>query len=249
MTVIAVGAGLPQLMQVPRLVQPPSREDPGSENPRLWRALCPFLLTILPGMGIGIFLQSLDTTPAWASLPKEAWLILGLLAAVGWAWWDRSISIRQVGKIIVDAKLLRIWLTLAGIFVFKTVMERSGAAQEVGEVLMQFEIPLEWIVILLSMVLGVMGGVPIAFVGTAFPIVVPLILAMGASNIKLPLTLLAYVSGFAGVILSPLHLCFILSNEYFQASWPGVYRRLWLPALIILGSGIGYFWVLKLLVG
>jgi len=248
MTVVAFVGGLPQLMQVPRLGQAPLSENEGINRSSLWGTLSPFLLAILPGVGFGIFLQFFDMTPLWGSLPKEAGLVVGLLAAVGWTWWDRIIRPQQVRQILLDPKILRMWFTLAGIFVFKTVMQRSGAGQEVGKVLTHLEIPLEWMVVLLPMILGAISGLPLAFVAVTFPILVPLIQAIGNSNMEVPLTILAYVSGFTGVIMSPLHLCLILSNDYFQASWSSVYSRLWLPALTILGGGIGYSWVLRFLI-
>ena len=45
---------------------------------------------------------------------------------------------------------------------------------------------------------------------------------------------LAYGSGYAGILLSPVHLCLLLSREYFQAPFRGVYRLLALPTLLLL---------------
>jgi hypothetical protein len=47
------------------------------------------------------------------------------------------------------------------------------------------------------------------------------------------LILLAYVSGFVGVLASPAHLCFSVTQKYFNASFSKVYKRL-LPSLVIL---------------
>ncbi len=247
MTGVAVTGGLPQLMQVPRLPRTPLRENSGVDSPRVWRSVSPILLAILPGVSFGIFVQFFGTASGWTSLPKETGLVVGLAAAVGWTWLDGRIQPQQVGQILLDPKLLRMWFTLAGVFVFKAIMEESGAAKEVGDILLHFEIPLEWMVVFLPMILGAISGLPLALVGAAFPIVIPLIQTMGAANMRLPLIILAYVAGFAGVAMSPLHLCLILSNEYFHASWPSVYRRLWLSTLILLAGGIGYFWVLSVL--
>jgi hypothetical protein len=37
---------------------------------------------------------------------------------------------------------------------------------------------------------------------------------------------LAYTGGFLGVLLSPLHLCFSLTRDYFGADWGPNYRWL-----------------------
>jgi hypothetical protein len=45
-------------------------------------------------------------------------------------------------------------------------------------------------------------------------------------------------------MLSPLHLCFLLTNEYFAVSIGSVYRYLWLPCVCLIGAGTAYFWIL-----
>jgi hypothetical protein len=41
-----------------------------------------------------------------------------------------------------------------------------------------------------------------------------------------------FVGCFAGILVSPLHLCLALTREYFQASWGELYRRI-LPAVAV----------------
>jgi hypothetical protein len=54
----------------------------------------------------------------------------------------------------------------------------------------------------------------------------------------------AIVCGFVGVLLSPLHLCLVLSNEYFQTRLSAVYMHLWFPCLALVLSAFGYFGLL-----
>ena len=64
-------------------------------------------------------------------------------------------------------------------------------------------------------------GVNTAYIAIAFPVLLPLIQ-------HLPnyfyLSLYIYVIGYAGILVSPLHLCLVLTNEYFEASLLEVYR-------------------------
>ena len=59
---------------------------------------------------------------------------------------------------------------------------------------------------------------------------------MGADSPNLWLEALAFASGFAGVMLSPVHLCFVLTREYFSADTAIVYHRLIAPSLIVLAA-------------
>jgi len=80
-----------------------------------------------------------------------------------------------------------------------------------------------------------MTGLTVAFVGITFPFLLPL---MGEGGVVGPgLLALAFGSGFCGVMLSPLHLCLILSGEYFNADFGAVFRRLPIPSALVLASG------------
>ena len=100
-------------------------------------------------------------------------------------------------------------------------------------------------VLFLPFLIGGATGISIAFVGAAFPILISIIHAMGEDHLMLPYMLLAYTGGFIGVMLSPLHLCFILSNTYFKIKMPAVYSLLWKPCLILIGCSFCYFLILK----
>jgi hypothetical protein len=53
---------------------------------------------------------------------------------------------------------------------------------------------------------------------------------LGHGHLLLAYMMLALVSGFFGVLLSPLHLCLLLSNAYFKTTLAPVYRLLGNPA-------------------
>jgi len=52
-----------------------------------------------------------------------------------------------------------------------------------------------------------------------------------------------FVGAFSGVLLSPMHLCLALTQDYFGATWGGLYKRI-VPAV---GLMIGAAWVLVML--
>jgi hypothetical protein len=109
---------------------------------------------------------------------------------------------------------------------------------------MALKVPIVLIAAALPFLVGVITGITIAFVGSTLPILIPLIHAHGDGGVMLAYVMLMLVSGFAGVLLSPLHLCLILSNEYFDTPPGPVYRYLWMPCACLLLSGMAYFWVL-----
>jgi len=249
LTGIAAVAGLPQLVQAGRFEarEVPEERKHGTSNSL--SALLPVALAIFMGLSLGILHQSLCSGVGGFSLPKETGLILGLLAAIVWIWWHQGVRRDHVVRIFRDPLLARMGVTLIGVFVFKNTIQESLAAQKVAEVLMSLHVPLGGMVVLFSATLGVITGLPVAFVAITFPILVPVVEVIGTSSMRLPLIILIYLSGFTGSLLSPLHLCMILSNEYFGAPWLAFYKRLWLPVIVSAGGGLCYVWLLSVLFG
>jgi hypothetical protein len=56
---------------------------------------------------------------------------------------------------------------------------------------------------------------------------------------------LGLVSGFVGVLFSPLHVFLLLSNEYFETSLDQVYRHLLVPCLAMLIAAFIYLQLLS----
>ncbi|MCP4631822.1 MAG: DUF401 family protein [candidate division Zixibacteria bacterium] len=88
-----------------------------------------------------------------------------------------------------------------------------------------------------AFIIGLLAGMTTAFVGIAFPLIAPLVQSTGEYH----LGFLAYCCGFAGVMLSPTHLCLLLSKDYFNAGLGDVYRLLIIPTMVVLAGGIIIF--------
>jgi integral membrane protein (TIGR00529 family) len=126
-------------------------------------------------------------------------------------------------------------LTVAFVMGFKKVLESSQAIPTVSEALSSLGIPLWLVAMLIPLLVGVMTGVTIAPIGIGFPILIPL---LQTHPDFLYYMMLAFAGGICGVMLSPLHLCLVLTKEYFRADWRGVYRLIWFPVASILIAGL-----------
>jgi hypothetical protein len=141
--------------------------------------------------------------------------------------------------------MLKMLYMVTAILLFKGILEDSGAVGLISQEMIQRHIPLMPISMMLPFLVGGVGGITIAFVGATFPILITLIQAMGQSQLMLPYMMLALASGFAGVLLSPLHLCLLLSNEYFETSLIPVYRHMRIPIAVLIIAAVGYFTILR----
>lgn len=228
-----------------------SPEENHHKDPQLplWpfiKELVPILLVILAGLGMGAIFSELF--PAF-SISKETGLILALCLAIAWVWQQNQTSKKQILAILTHPQLFRMMYMIGGILVFKGILADSRAATAVSRELMGMHIPLVLIVLVLPLLVGMSGGIVIAFVGSVLPILVPLIRSLGETQFMPAYVMLILVSGFIGVMLSPMHLCFLLSNEYFGVTLRSVYRYLWQPCACLAAAGLGYFWILHWLMG
>lgn len=125
---------------------------------------------------------------------------------------------------------LKTILLLASVMMFKRILEVSGALSSLTEVFPPEGNYAYFLLFIIPFFLGLLTGVNHAFVGIAFPILLPI---FGSPNPDMVLVMFAYVSGFVGILLSPAHLCLILTVDYFQADIGSVYKILIWPSLVV----------------
>lgn len=118
-----------------------------------------------------------------------------------------------------------------GIMIFQEVLRTTGALAGISNYFTASQMPLYLLLFLIPFIAGIMTGLTVGFVGITFPLLLPL---MGAGAPSPGLVALAFGSGFAGVMLSPVHLCYVLTCEYFRADIARVYHRLLLPSALVM---------------
>jgi len=127
------------------------------------------------------------------------------------------------------------FLTVFAVMGFKKVLESSNAIPAISTFLSSSGIPFWLIAILIPFAVGVISGMTVAPIGISFPILIPLF--QKDPNFQ-GYMVLAFASGIGGDLLSPFHLCLVLTKDYFRADLKGVYRLLWFPVACILFVGM-----------
>jgi len=128
----------------------------------------------------------------------------------------------------------KILFLLYAVMLYKGVVDTSGAAHALFDQMQVMGMPHAIILILLPMLIGVSTGLSSAMVGISIPLLTPFIAPGGV--VDGAALLLAYGAGGMGYLLSPLHLCLVLSAEYYQARLSAVYHYLVPPALAVLAG-------------
>lgn len=125
---------------------------------------------------------------------------------------------------------------IAGIMLFKETLEISGAVKNLGDLFISHGVPALPLFCLLPFIAGILTGHTVGFVGSTFAL-----LANVAGTASQPLVSLAFAAGFIGVLLSPLHLCLILTKEYFRADLSGIYRMTIPAGLMVLAAAFAQY--------
>ena len=143
---------------------------------------------------------------------------------------------------------MTVFITLAGVMIFESLLNSSGLIPLAGDELSRGNVPIGLIIAFLPFLAGLVTGIAIGFAGTAFPIVVGFISSGGDVSIQPMAALaLAFSMGYAGMMLSPVHLCFLLTVDYFSASFIKVYKYLLPCVLSIMVFGIVLYQILQIL--
>ncbi|MGD9043787.1 MAG: DUF401 family protein [Desulfobacterales bacterium] len=222
-----------------------NREVIAGNQPSPWKPflkeLVPIVIAIVPGLAMGFIFSTLF--PAFP-ISKQLGLILALCLAIGWVWYANGTSRSRIWLTLRNPRLLKMIYMVAAVLIFKGILASSHAADAVGQELVQMHVPLILIAIALPFLIGMSSGIVIAFVGSALPILIPLIHSFGESEFLPAYVMLILAGGFTGILLSPLHLCFLLSNEHFNVPMGSVYRYLWWPCSALIIVSLIYFGLL-----
>lgn len=148
-------------------------------------------------------------------------------------------SLVRIKQLLKEGFSFNIVFMVLGIMIFKEVLLRTGVIDTLPQFFNSIGLPKELVFLLLPFIVGLTTGVTQAFVAVTFPI----FLGLGGGQ-DLTLVALAYVGGFAGVMISPLHLCLVLTVQVLKANLWRVFRMLILPeaALIALALTIHFVW-------
>ena len=121
-------------------------------------------------------------------------------------------------------------VTFAALFMKIAVMETNSMYYTYSFFEM-YGIPPFIVIMILPYLAGLMTGVTVAYVAATFPLLLPYI----GSPPNFAAIALAYASGYAGHLTSPVHLCLVLSAQHFKADIYRVIRRV-IPSVIFVLS-------------
>ena len=132
------------------------------------------------------------------------------------------------------------------IMVFRASIDQTVAFETIMNVMLEWGIPLALITAGLGALIGFVSASHASSLAVVLPIVTPMALAAGENVVVY--VMLAYCFAFLAYLISPLHLCQILTNNYFDVSLVKVYR-VYTPVILSVAATAGIIVALNGLLG
>lgn len=198
---------------------------------------------------IAVYAVILIFLPGISEFSKYLPMTIGLIAAMISLQIMRPLDKKGWKTVIFDKKPLNmviivILVRIYGAFIEAKLPGGTMLMEQMRIELNNFGIPLTLLVLIIPFVSGLTTGVSVGFVGASMPIVVSL---LGSSPDLLHLmstVILAFTFGFMGVMLSPVHVCLIVTNEYFKTNLAKSLTAIIPPAVVMMLASFIYSLIL-----
>lgn len=149
-------------------------------------------------------------------------------------------ALKDMARVIRHGLSMDLIVLIIGIMFFKGMMETSGAVKNLSGILTAAGIPLAPILCILPFVSGLLTGLTVGFVGSTFPLIISI-----AGEPSLGIISFAFAAGFLGVLFSPVHVCLLLTREYFKADMMLLYRKIIPAGLVVFAVAVAEYLILK----
>jgi integral membrane protein (TIGR00529 family) len=176
-------------------------------------------------------------------------MVIGLLSAIGvlqlikplqLSLWVKMAGSKQLMKMLIIILMVRLY----GGFI-EAEVNGISVVQVMAEEMRQFGLPSLPLILVIPFLTGMTMGVSLGFAGAALPIVMALLGPAPAFGLTISTLVFAYVSGFMGTMLSPLHVCMIVTSEYYKTDLARSYRPIMVPALLMIILAFIYMQILQ----
>ena len=218
----------PSLKNAPRLAPVAAKSRNGGD----WLGGIPLFTAIAGSIGGEWF-----CTKLWPDQPMEYGVIAALILASG---VSLGMARARWAEVITEARkdnTMSLLGVIGAIFVFKEILYQGhvidALAGSLGGANAVFVLATT-----LPFLVGFVSGITIAFVGSTFPLLFGLAQSTGQAHLIPAILSLGFYSGFAGIMASPMHICYLMTCNYFHQDPGKLLPRIMIPGLLLIPAGM-----------
>jgi len=161
------------------------------------------------------------------NLPFYVSLILGILLSISINIYDKNHDAKfkineSTFKTIIKGIKPSMIIAVLGIMFFKNIVNDINEIFTFLHSLLDMGVPLEMLILIASGIISF----PLASIQPSIAILYPMILPLAPNyHVKLLYAMLIYTSSFIFYFISPLHMCQVLTLEYFDVKIKDLYKN------------------------
>jgi integral membrane protein (TIGR00529 family) len=237
MTLIAAGSGaLLLLRRIPRGDRRVQRAaSPAARRPPLLSLMAPILVVVAAFALLQVLFPGLQRLSRYVPLG------IGLVLALAVLQFQRRLPLSSWLRAVFSWRALQITLLVVVVRIYGAVIEAplpDGIlpVDLLRNELAHFGIPDALLIAFLPFVCGFTMGSTVGYVGASVPLALSLLGPSPSFGRLAATTVLAFGFGFMGELLSPVHICLVVTAEYFHIRLLRGLASLLAPAALVLAG-------------
>lgn len=183
----------------------------------IFKLISPIIVVIFVYICILIFF------PGISEISKYLPMSIGLVSAIILLQLEKPMTLTNWKSVIISRKpvtmvLIVVLVSIYGAFIEARMPNGILLMDQMRIELDNLGIPIIVLIMIIPFISGLSTGITVGFAGASLPIAMSLLGADPAFHQILSTITLAFSCGFMGVMMSPVHLCLIVTNEHFKTN-------------------------------
>jgi integral membrane protein (TIGR00529 family) len=234
------------------ILKPMGKVQANGTGSRSWFALKNFVWEMMPILVVIIVIGLTGAITAVLGLfgirvrvSGAVSILPGLLSAIIWVCVVNRVPRIKIQSAFLDRTILPMLFLVLAIMIFQGTLTESQAILKIRDELTAYRVPLLLVIALMPFLSGFITGIAVGFVGVSFPLVIPMFPTNPFWE-YMSCAALAYTFGYMGMMLSPIHLCLLVTKDFYKASLLKSYPRLLMSVLTVMATVMLLFFVLRI---
>jgi len=141
-----------------------------------------------------------------------------------------KIDFKKYCEILKNSISLNLVLAIVGIMIFREMVEVSKTNEIITNAIVSLSFPPILIVILIPFILGLLTGYNLGAIALSYFLVQPFFQFININIVGL--TSIIFISSLVGYLISPIHLCNVVSSDYLKTDTTRMYK-MYIPAVSV----------------
>ncbi|UCF11813.1 MAG: DUF401 family protein [Thermoplasmatales archaeon] len=163
--------------------------------------------------------------------PQIRSFLIGIVFSIILVYLITNIDRKHFIQVLKKSLTWKLGVAIFGIMIFREMFEVSGANVVIANMIDNLPFPAIWMVAIIPLLLGSLTGYNLGAIALSYFLVEPFFSFTGVGIIGL--TSIIFMSSFVGYLVSPIHLCNVLSSDYLKTDTTRMYK-MFIPAALLL---------------